>query len=296
MRQRTIFISKAWPWVTVAVLWGAAASLACVIVDAPVAGSRAADSIAERILGRCVNALAAQAYDRADLTFHKGRPHSRERAFSNDVFQVWRQDMAPTGHAHMSGDETKEIMAWLRFATLLDPHNITYRLDAAYWLMSTDINRPDAARKVLLDAGMADPHSYLVYLGMVQFATKTGDRLLARRSCDRALELWPGGQLPGDDEERTKMDKRELLMLRVLLREMDGDTAGAIADLKSVIEIFPNSPQIRLRIRHIESGQESPALAEQWWNALKQQEYHHVCEEHSGEHAGHEEETLKHSP
>lgn len=293
MIQKPIFRSRAWPWIALAVLWSVATLLASVAVDAPVADSQEGSSVASRILGRCVNALATAAYDRTDLTFHKGRPTYHERAFSNTAFQVLQREIAPVGHAHMGGEETKEIMSWLRIATLLDPHNVTYHLDAAYWLMSQDVNRPDEARRILLEARAANPESYLVYLGLAQFATKIGDRLLARRNCDRAITLWPKGQ-SADDEQQTMMDKRELLMLRVLLREMDGDMAGAAADLKEILVMFPQSPLVRARIPVIESGGEPPALAEQRWNALRKQEYQHVCEAATGEDAGHNHEHEDH--
>ena len=275
--------------------------LASVIVEAPVGGLER-DPVTTRIFGRCVNALATAAYDRTDLTFHKGRPSYVEKAFSNDVFQVLRREIAPTGHTHMDGDETKEIMAWLRIATLLDPDNITYHLDAAYWLMSRDVGRPDEARQVLIEARASNPESYIVHMALGQFATKIGDRQRARRSFDKALELWPRGMLPAEDDnnetrreqaEQSKIDKKEMLKLRIFLREMDGDMAGAIADLKSILELFPDSPLVRARIPLVENGQELPALAEQKWNALRKQEYHHVCEEPAGEHAGHNDDEPK---
>ncbi|MEI6969948.1 MAG: tetratricopeptide repeat protein [bacterium] len=286
MRWQGVRGSGAWPWFIAAVLWGAAASLACVVADPPVVRRGEDISIAARMFGRCVSALAGEAYGRADLTFHKGRPTYHEKAFSNDVFQVWRRELAPVGHSHLGGSETKEIMSWLRFASLLDPHNVTYHLNAAYWLMSGDIGRPDAARKVLLEARDLNPDSYLVYLGLSQFATKTGDRSLARRSCDRALELWPRGKSPDDDEDQLKIDRREILSLRVILREMEGDMAGAIADLQAILGMFPESPLVRSRIMLIAAGQETAAMAEQRWEALRKQEYYHVCE---GEAAAHEE-------
>lgn len=301
MSRKPMFSSRAWPWIGVVALWSAATMLASAIVEAPV-GGRERDSAATRILGRCVNALATAAYDRTDLTFHKGRLAYAEKAFSNDVFQVIRREMAPTGHAHMDGDEIKEIMAWLRIATLLDPNNVTYHLDAAYWLMSRDVSRLDEARQVLLAARSANPETYIVHMALGQFATKIGDRQRARRSFDKSLVLWPGGMLPADDDdnqtkqekaEQIKIDKKEMLKLRIFLREMNGDTAGAIADLKSILEIFPDSPLVRARIPLVENGQEPPALAEQKWNALRTQEYHHVCEEPAGEHAGHSDEEPK---
>lgn len=288
MRGQAVLRSRAWPWIFVVALWAAAASLATVVADVPVAAGTGSDSIAVRMVGRCVTALASEAYARSDLTFHKGRPTYRDKAFSNDVFQVWRKEIAPAGHTHMAGEQTKEIMSWLRFASLLDPHEVTYYLDAAYWLMSRDIGRPDAARLVLAEARARNPHSYLVYFGFSQFATKVGDKRLARRSCDRALALWPSGKSPSDDESQPMIDKREILSLRVILREMDGDKAGAIADLRSILEMFPESPQVRARIGLIMDGREPAAAAEQRWNALMKQEYHHVCEDEVREQAGHD--------
>jgi len=278
------FSDKRWLWIFGVCLWGMATILYSVLASQPLASGAGDNSVASRVMGKCVTAFAETAFDRAELAFHSGRPQYREKAFSNDLFQVWHREIAPTGHAHLEGGQTKEVLAWLRFASLLDPHSVKYHLIAAFWLQGKDIGRPDEARRVLLEARAKNPESYVVYMGLGRLYAKTDDKLLAHRCYDRALVLWPRGKAPDDDQFQTNLDKRELLSRRAILREIEGDTAGAISDMKSIVELFPASPLIMARLLLLETGQKPQDSPAQRWGVLRNPEYHPLCEDASHEH------------
>ena len=282
-----MFTSKLWPWLAFASLWSLAGGMACFLDGFP-GGERAASTTA-RIFGKCVSSLADSAYERADMAYHLGRPAYEERAFSNDVFQTWRSEIAPGAHAHLEGKDKMEILSWLKISLALNPGDVERYLVAAFWLLDRTIARPAEAEKLLIAARQANPDAYLPYLGLGRLYTKTDEREKAMRCFDRGIMLWPGGLSRTNDEAR--LDKRELLSRRAILREMNGDAPGAITDMKDILSLYPELrlPQFRERIVSLQSGRQPVESAAQRWSALMAADYRHACQRGSDdEHEGHE--------
>lgn len=275
------------PWIIVFVLWTLASSLACGLAAMPVfsgaGGSRR--SVAEQLFGQSVTALADYSFvSEADGFYHRGRRHYVETAFTNDVFQMLRREISPEGHAHLDGNDMKDVLAWVRMAILLDPHNVEYALVAAYWLQR-ELGETDAALATLREAAAANPDSYLPYLGRGRLYAKIGDRARARTSYETAYVRWPGNLDRADPD--ALIDRREILIRLAILRELDNDIPGAVKFMKQIAQEFPSASRIvRERAALIEQGRPLPVSAEERWDTIRQAEYHHFCAEETGGHDG----------
>ena len=288
--MRRLFQSPAWPWIAAAAMLGLAGGLAAAVIPSANAGARGHETVMSRLLGSSAQAFGDSMLDRADTAFHMGRESRPDRtAITNDLFQTWREQIRPTGHAHLAGDRVKDIMAWLRFASWIDPSDVRSVLIASYW-MAGDMQRPREALRILLEAQAEEPGSYLPYLGRSRIYAKLDERAMARRCYDRVLRLWPGGLDPKDED--VKFDKREALSRRALLNEMEGRTAEAIRDMMDIVTLFPEraSGQFKRRIAQLARGETPGESAEQRWTALRSERMAHAeDEEESGahDHAGH---------
>ena len=280
-----------WPWILTVALLILASSLACRLAILPAFSSSNAGtrSLAEQLLGQSATALADYSFfDKADGFYHRGRRHYVDTAFTNDIFQVLRQEISPEGHAHLQGDDMKDVLAWVRIAVSLDPRNVDYSLVAAYWLQR-ELGRTDAALALLREAATANPDSYLPYLGRGRLYGKLGDRTRARIAYQLAFRHWPGDSDKNDPD--TMIDKREILVRLAILCELDNDIHGAIGFMNQIAEAFPSASRIvKEQAAMLERGEKPPVSAEQRWNTIREAEYHHFCtEEHGGNTAGDDE-------
>jgi tetratricopeptide (TPR) repeat protein len=270
------------PLVGVFVLWALGSLAAIRIVNMPGMWFGTGPTLAGRVLGRASGLLADDFVETADETFHRGRSHQRDKAFEDHYYQVIARSISPAGHRHLEGREVREIMPWLRLAVMLEPHNVENYLIASYWLgKSGDIG---AALRVLQEAQMNNPESYLVYLGKGRFFAKGDAKEEAGRAYDTALMLWPGEK--GPDDEEARQDLREILGTRAVLSGLQGNAEQTLQILRNLVSLFPDkSRPFRDQIAAISRGDDVRVLARARWEVIKVMEYYLFCEEddHVGE-------------
>ena len=226
-------------------------------------------SVAERFLGEGRLALSRHFYEQADLYFHGGWEHANKEAFHDSVFQQLEAEISPRHHVHISGEKVKELMPWLRMATLIEPDNATMYLDAAFWLIH-ESKRPDLAEKVLSEAQVNCPFNVQIQLEKGRLFLMEGKIAAAKRAFEAGLAFCPG---PAKTEDFDTKDARaRLLLYRALLHEADHENKEAIAELKEILVLFPERIAIRDRINELETKGEASLLASGVWSDMLKKE------------------------
>jgi len=269
-------------WTGVVLCVGLAFSLACRLVDANPTRAQHG-SVAARFLGETLKASSDSFYRMADRNFHKGVQAFEEKAF-NDPLQDLVHELKPTEHAHLHGEQIKEIMFPLRMALWADPTNIEPYLVAAFWL--TEYGRPDLAEQILREGFVNNPSDYQIRLELARLCLKTGRLRAAETQFEQALNLWPGKEDPADSG--TIQDKAQIFLYQALLHELAGRTNAAIAAFKAAFVLRPGRRELRLRIRELEQGITPPLSPRAVWQRMLL-DRKHVCpyetaEEHDHEH------------
>jgi tetratricopeptide (TPR) repeat protein len=273
---------EATPWLAVVMAWGLAFSLVCRIsLDVPITPPD--EGVIDLLFGESRSALSADLYARADTFFHRGVAHSEKRVLTNDWIQAWRADIAPASHRHAEGSATAEILPWLQLATQADPRNVEASLVLAFWI-STGLNRPDLANRVLLDAQRLNPMDYRIPLEMGRIAIRGGSFDQAQSKLFSTLARWPSPLKPTDRE--AMLDKTESLTLLGFISELKGNNTEAIAQFKNALAIFPERSYIVQRVAQLEAGETPPDSARERLAALVRQTVHDACKD---EHEGHDE-------
>jgi len=277
---------------TGAVLWVAAGALAVNMATASGPDAVGASGpAAARLLIASSAILSQQALNQAEREYHGGRPNYAEEAFTNSVFQALAGRLQPRDHIHLEGSAAKEILPWFRFAMWAEPCNVTNALLASYWLARAQ-GGAQSALDVLNEAMRDNPRDYLVYMGKGRLYAKADERNMARRYYERALALWPGGSDGRDDDVR--MDKREILSRLAVLDELDGNIPSAIERMRGIVEVLPGKSLLfQNRMGILGRGEVPRQSALERWNALRGEEYLHLCsaghEEHEAhDHGGHQ--------
>ncbi len=263
------------------VLWMLTFFLSCRIFATMVGDPAKAstDSFAGMILGESRIALAWYFYRQAETYFHAGWERRKNEAFSGSIYQKIAGKISPRHHIHLSGPKIKEIMPWLSLATRMDPHNTDFFFDAAFWL-AHDVNRPDLAEQVLYTAHIENPYNYQVQFerGRIFLMQHTVDD--AKRGFDAGLAFWPG---KNDSDSEDAMDwKAKLLLYRALLHEADGEKEKAIANLREILELFPDRISMLERIHELEDGKEPSLLASKIWSDMIKHDMSKRADNHFG--------------
>lgn len=265
------------PWAGAGALWGASFALSCALMAQQTPGcADGVESVAGVLLGQSRRALGQQMYMTADLYFHRGVPHLKERAFDEGFVPSLAAEVSPALHDHLRGKQIGEIMPWMWLSLRMDPHNLeTYRV-AAFWL-ATDARRPDLARKVLLDAQANNPYAYQVQLDMGRMDLREGLLEDAARDFDAALAFWP--RRTATDEELEKLERAEILLYRALLHEARGETEREVRMLEEILAAYPDRSGLRERIDVIRSGGKPALPADRLWDLMlkKQRDAMHDC-------------------
>jgi tetratricopeptide (TPR) repeat protein len=217
------------------------------------------------VLGSSRTALSQSLYETADAYFHHGVPHTHREALTNSVFKRLAKRMHPDVHDHAEGDEVKEIMPWLRFATQMDPHNVEAYLVAAFWLAST-VDQPQEALDVLREAQRNNPGDYRIYADKGRVYMFMHDKERAVKALERGLRLWPGNQDPQD--EQTRIDLARMLSYRAFLYELAGQEQSALALFRRAQKITPGNPALERRVAMLENGQVNTEWAHDAWEHL----------------------------
>ena len=234
---------------------------------------------AERLLGASRVAFGESFFEEADNYFHKGVPHVRHKAFSNDFFQTLEAAIEPSFHVHPEGVEVSEIMPWLRFTTQMDPHNVDAYLTTAYWLEGS-IRRPDLAEAVLHEAQWNNPKDYRVINARAKTLFGTGDDGKAALLLDAAIRLWPSGLNP--DDRQAQLDLAQMFSYRAFLLELKGDRAGAIDLFRKARALMPKNKALEQRIASLERGDDFSLKDRQVWEKVFARR--HVCEREDADH------------
>lgn len=225
---------------------------------------------AESPLGYLLHAgraeMGAGLIRRADLYFHKGVSHTRAPGLAGDPFRRLLEIVAPESVVHIGGQNIREIMPWLRFATRIDPQQLDGFLIAAFWL-SEEAHRTDVAHTVLLEALRGHPDAYILHLGRGKLFLRQKNFNAALQSFSAALRCWPRSPVNLKPED-LNMDRAEILTYRALVLEIIGRPAEAVRDLEAVLVLFPNRQAFRDRIEDLKAGRPSLMSAVQMSDTL----------------------------
>ena len=281
------------PVLAAAALWVGAFSTLCSLDDYLYSLRRGEETVLDYLLSGSRKALSESFYETADLYFHCGVPHKRPRMFT-DLFQQWRAAISPERHVHTRGREVREIMPWLRFATLADPHNVEAYLAAAYWLAG-DYGRPDLALRVLREAIRHNPKDFRLYGEAARIHMMRQDKESAARMLEVGIRLWPGEYDPTDREIRLELAR--MLSYRGFLYELDGNARKALEVFERALHMFPHDHALQERVAALRAGRVNRKWAESAWRELFPAKHvcarghaHHDAEKshlHSHHHAGH---------
>lgn len=248
------------PWILVIATWSAIFSVSCLLGITPTGKplDTSSDSAAGMFLEGSGMALSSYFYRQADTYFHGGWEYSTLEVFHDSIFQRMNNEIAPRFHTHISGDAAKEILPWLRLATRLNPSNVKYYLDSAFWL-AHELARPDLAEQVLREAQANNPFNYQIQLELGRVFLLQKKFSNAKHAFQAGLAFWPGRT---DADEFEKNDtKARLLLYKAMLNEMEGNRSQAISSLKEILTLFPQRTGIRDRIKELEAGNEPSLLA-----------------------------------
>ena len=279
------FHSDAWPWVGVVVTGGLAFVLACRLSAAPTARPGGGSGVADLLFGESRHALSASLFDRADTYFHKGVAHRAASALTNDWIQGLLANIAPEAHRHAEGEDSVEILPWLRLSTRADPHNVDAYLVTAFWV-ETGLHRPALAEDVLTEAERENPGDYRVLLEKGCLFLRAGRWPQAAAALEAAATLWPSTLDPKD--RQTLLDKSQIYADLGFLREMEGRRPEAIAFFKNILAVFPERTYISERISLLESNRPPDVSARQLLEKLSrrtpEQVYHEEDDDHGHRH------------
>jgi len=229
------------------------------------------------ILGPARSLLSNNLYTRADIYFHKGAPRHKEEAF-HSFFHKWKDAICPAEHAHREGNETVEIMPWLRLATQSDPHNIEAYLVASYWLNS-DCGRPDLALEAIREAIEKNPGRYELHLelGRIHLSTDDYESALTELQHARALIAKPYQA----DPEQAAIDHPFILMAQSYLFEALDQRKNAIESTEQFL-LIRSSRHFSERLEKLQSNPLDPGAARNRLHELFHKSLE--CEEDHGDH------------
>lgn len=275
----TFLSAPAYP---VIVIWILTFCLSCWISIATTTDPAKAcsDSVVGRLLGESKAALTWYFYHQADTYFHGGWEHLKNEAFRGSIYQSITGEISPRYHIHLSGSGVKEIMPWLRLATLTDPHDIRIVFDSAFWL-AHDAKRPDLAEEILLSAQIENPFNYQVQFERGRVFLMQNKIEEAKRAFDAGLAFWPSKDKP--DTEEAKDGKARLLLYRALLHEADGEKKEAVSKLEEILRLFPERTHLLARINDLKEGKKPSLLASRVWSDMLK----HDMSKHSENHCDH---------
>ncbi len=222
-------------------------------------------SLIGTLLSEARFAVSGEFYAMADTYFHRGVEHIEKKALEDRFFSKLKEKISPRAHVHARGMGVKEIMPWLRLATITDPHNVEAYLVASFWLR-TKVNRPDLALDILKEAQWNNPMN-----ARVQFAKARA--YISRKQLSDALSTLSAGLafLETKKTETGKQDKylrSQLLSYRALLYEIKEQNSKAIKDYEEILDLFPKRKKLLDRIEALRSGKENQTRAYKLLNML----------------------------
>jgi tetratricopeptide (TPR) repeat protein len=222
------------------------------------------------ILGPARALLSKSLYKRADVYFHKGASGIKEAAF-NSIFQKWKKAICPNKHAHTQGNETSEILPWLRLASQTDPQNIEIYLVACFWLVG-DCGRPDLALAAISEAQQKNPERYELLLEEARIHLSLSNNMNAIRALETARKLM---QHQPNDAEQASIDLDFIHLSLSYLFEADDDLEQSISAMAALAKHKPTHSTLE-RLENLKAGAGDPLAAQDRLKELFYKE--HECE------------------
>jgi tetratricopeptide (TPR) repeat protein len=254
--------------------------------EAWMARSDRSGSVLKRLFGDGRRMFANHFYAKADAYFHRGFypsifdevSHAEERHMAEagqkhdddheaqvehalhapprDWIERLNRHTAPMTHVELEGEETREILPWIKLAVELDPHQVEAYTVAAYWLR-TRLGKVKEAEQFLREGLRENPdsHEILYELGQLIEANHQ-DMPHACNVYELALKRW-------EQQEATK-SKPDLLALGHILiaaakaEEKRGELTRAIGYLERLKPVSPSPEAIQSQIDELR-GRMNPA-------------------------------------
>lgn len=240
--------------------WGFAFPLAAYLTSTQL-DAGATSGMVDWLLGESRQVLSLNLFNEADLYFHKGVGHREAAMPLPGPFHRWQTDITPAQHAHASGTDSAEILPWLKLATRADPHNIDAFLVASFWA-NTGLQRPDLAGEILNEAQRLNPSEYRIALEKGRLAIVTHHFNEARNTLDAALTLFSHTPAKAEQAHELALDQAEILTFLGFLHEANGDRPKAVQCFKTVLTLFPERSEIKVRTDLLEAGNAPPDSAQ----------------------------------
>ncbi len=112
----------------------------------------------------------------------------------------------PEGHVHLTGDEEKEMLPWIKLAVEMDPHNVTAYTVGGYWLR--EMGRTNEAKAFLRDGQRNNPNSSEIYFELGRLEEMEGqDPEKVLRLYELALESWRNTNANSPDPDTLELGR-----------------------------------------------------------------------------------------
>ncbi len=166
----------------------------------------------------------------------EGGSHSHDHGHDHGHSSHHHHDEAGAGGGHGT-DRTREILPWLKFASVLNPEDVRTYVVAAYWLRER-MGKVAEAEQVLREGLRHNPlhPELLVELGRLTWE--------AHNDSDRARNIWELGLKKWKETEGMKPEPDLFLLRNILINlagmeEKLGNTEAAIHYHETLLPIAP---------------------------------------------------------
>ena len=239
------------------------------------------DSVLKLLLGDSRRMFANHFFVKADISFHSGyyptifdqarQEEENENAVSHpqedgkheieggflgaptDWIDRFGRHFRPVVHTHLEGENTREILPWLKISADLDPHRIQTYLTASYWLR-TRLNKPNEAERFLREGLRANPDDpyILCELGNLYFENQK-NFTRAKKMWLLALRRWHEVEEPKKDPD---MELGRTILAGLIRGELqENDFNAAIDYLTQLKKISPVPDAIQKQIDEVQAKQ-----------------------------------------
>jgi hypothetical protein len=163
-----------------------------------------------------------------------------------DWIDAFGRNFIPTRHTHLSAQESKEILPWLRMAAELNPNQIETYTVTAYWLRRR-LGRVDEAQQFLREGWRANPDSYEIIFELGKlFEEDRKDDLRARNLFELALRKWERSE--SGKAEPDKFAFQQITGHLARLEEREERLEKALEYLELLRGVSPNPDKIQEQI------------------------------------------------
>ena len=177
--------------------------------------------------------------------------HEKKMSFlgpPRDWIERFGRHFITTEHMHLSGNNEREILPWLRVSAELDPQRVETYTVAAYWLR--DLRKYTEAEQFLREGLRSNPDSYeiLFELGRL-YHENYHDANRARNLWELALKKWNVREAGKAEPDLVVLDHIAVNLGR--LEEEAGNFRRAIAYLELAAKASPNPAPLQQQIAQL---------------------------------------------